>query len=207
MKYWVFDLDGTLIDSFDFYLALVKTIFGRYGVTLAPENLNSCLGQYSKSFFASHLPKEHLAEALTDLKNHAMEDAGKIQPYQGILPLLTEIAAREMPMALWTSRDLESATKILDHTGLSRFFSHKVSGSCVGKHKPDPEGLLKIAGYFGCTPSQLVMVGDHDYDVQAAKAVGATAIRASWHRYEAPDFCSLSDHHFKSVDELLSWVR
>lgn len=207
MKYWVFDLDGTLIDSFDFYLMLVKTIFARYDVDLAPESLNSCLGQYSKNFFAAHLPAEHLTEALTALKTSAMEDASKIQPYQGILPLLMELSRRKMQMALWTSRDLESATKILDHTGLGPYFSYRVSGSCVGKHKPDPEGLLKIAGYFACEPSQLVMVGDHDYDVQAAKAVGATAIRASWHRYGPPEYCALSDQHFKSVEEMLRWVR
>lgn len=207
MKYWVFDLDGTLIDSFEYYLTLVRTIFARYGVILAPENLNSCLGQYSKNFFAEHLPAEHLSDALTALKTSALDDAGKIQPYQGIASLLAEISRRNTPMALWTSRDLESATKILDYTGLSRYFSYRVSGSCVGKHKPDPEGLLKIASHFGCDPSQLVMVGDHDYDVQAAKAVGATAIRASWHRFGSPEFCSISDQHFRSVDEMLNWVR
>jgi phosphoglycolate phosphatase-like HAD superfamily hydrolase len=51
------------------------------------------------------------------------------------------------------------------------------------------------------------MVGDHDYDIQAAKAIGAMAIRASWHRFGPPEFCSLSDQHFKSVDEMMQWVR
>lgn len=207
MKHWVFDLDGTLIDSFEYYLILVREIFADFGIELASEHLNACLGQHSRNFFGTHLPPEHLENALTSLKKRAMVDAEKIRPYLGITGILAQISDRNQKIALWTSRDLESASQILSQTGLESYIEFWVSGSCVERHKPDPEGLLKISRYFSCDPEDLIMVGDHDYDMEAAKKVGAKAIRVSWHGYNPPAFCRLADHHFRSVDELREWLE
>jgi phosphoglycolate phosphatase len=120
--------------------------------------------------------------------------------------MIRELQARGSRVAVWTNRDLESASLILEHSGLGELMEACVSGTCVTLRKPEPEGLLRIIDRFGCRADEVTMVGDHEHDVTAAKRVGARAVRASWHAYwdEAP--CPTADAQFRSVAEFQAWA-
>lgn len=191
-RHWVFDLDGTLVDSFPFYLTIVRSIFLRFGRQLSEEDTIECLGQNAGKFFTAKLGSDGAAAALEELRIQSKLDAEQIQPFAGTHQLLADLKAQNKKVAVWTSRDLDSATLVLKNTGLASFVDFLVSGCCVLKHKPDSEGLEKIAGRFGCNISELVVVGDHEFDVRAARMSGAYGIRACWHQFYTPEHCNFA---------------
>lgn len=201
-NFWVFDLDGTLVDSFPFYLAIVKNVLARFEKCLSEDEVSACLGQPAAKFFRYKLGNELAEEALAELGIQSLVDAEHIKPFPGVFALLQNLKSEGKQVAVWTSRDLNSANLVLGKTGLNAFIDHCVSGCCVSTLKPDPEGLWKIARLFSCNVSDLVVVGDHEYDVQAAKAVGAYGIRACWHGFDPPTHCAYARELFRDVPSL-----
>lgn len=191
-RHWVFDLDGTLVDSFPFYLSIVRSILLRFGKSLDDEETSECLGQPAAKFFTAKLGNDLTAQALDELRVQSILDAERIQPFTGILRLLEKLKAQKKMVAVWTSRDRNSANLVLKNTGIAPFVDFVVSGCCVSKHKPDSEGLDRIAKHFGCNASDLVVVGDHEFDVRAARTSGAYGIRACWHGFDKPESCNFA---------------
>jgi pyrophosphatase PpaX len=208
MKHWVFDLDGTLVDSFERYFDTLTEIFAAYGASFAPELRRAALTDPLDQLFALHLGlgREALPEVFARLQARCNGDARFIRPFTGFDGLLSKLRDGGARVAVWTNRDFESASLILEHSGLKRLTDGMVSGTCVTDRKPHPEGLLRLIDQFGCHPSEVTMVGDHEHDVTAAKAVGARAVRASWHPYWAEVACSMADAQFRSVADFEAWA-
>lgn len=207
-KHWVFDLDGTLVDSFQPYFVSLDQIFrdqgGRFeGDAMQKEALTIPL----VDFFEKHLGGERVSEAHRRLRQMSNRDARGILAYSELVQSLDYLKAKGARIAVWTNRDLESAELIIEHSGLGRWVETCVSGTCVGRRKPDPEGLLRLIQEFGCEPSEVIMVGDHEHDVSAAKAVGARAVRASWHGYWEQESCTIADHQFFKAKDFENWVQ
>jgi HAD superfamily hydrolase (TIGR01662 family) len=207
MSYWIFDLDGTLVDSFSHYFRLLEVIFMQFGKRFTPDLQSSALTTPLVSFFATHLGPENVDAAFQLLQKQSNDDAREIQIFPGLEPLISHFVKRGDRLGIWTNRDRESASLIVKHSGLAPLVEIFVTGTCVTQRKPHPEGLLKIIKHFGCNPSEVIMVGDHEHDVTAAKEVGARAIRASWHGNIPLTPCNVSDHQFYSVSEFENWAR
>jgi len=85
---------------------------------------------------------------------------------------------------------------------IEKHFEIVITGDCLENHKPDPEGLHRIATHFNCDTSQLVMIGDHDVDITAAKSAGAFPIRANWHGFKESKDCPLGAMTIHSIRDL-----
>lgn len=208
MKRWVFDLDGTLVDSHQPYFTSLKQVLMDFKSDLTDEDKREVLrisAKDRKSFFEKKVGSEQSLKALALFENSIADDFKRIPMFKGVNELIRSLHIRGTKMAVWTARDLVSAEQVLIHTGLSELISLCVSSSCVERCKPDPEGLLRISKHFGWEPSSIVMVGDHDNDMKAAKAFGATAIRAYWNEPRVPMNCRLADFQFNDVDALTLW--
>ena len=201
MKHWVFDLDGTLVDSFSHYFKALEGIFKQYGVEFTEDLRLPALTHPLLAFFEEHLGKAAVPAAFAKLQVHSNDDA-----FQGLDAFVRKVTENGAQVGIWTNRDLESAQLILQSTGLSRYSTICVSGDCVAQRKPHPEGLLRIIKLFGCRPDEVTMVGDHTHDVTAAKAIGARSVRASWHQYWAIEKCPHSDHQFYKTSEFEAWA-
>ncbi len=206
MNYWAFDLDGTLVDSFSHYFKVLGTIFNDHGSQFLDEHRHPALTQQLPEFFEQHLGKQAVTPAFDKLTKVSYQDAVDVRPFEGITSTIERLVSSGAKVAVWTNRDLVSAELILKHTRLRRLAEICISGTCVEARKPSPEGLLKISSRFGCPARDLIVVGDHDYDIQGAKAVGARSVRASWHNYWNIDRCMQADAQFYSVPEFATWV-
>jgi HAD superfamily hydrolase (TIGR01509 family) len=206
MRNWVFDLDGTLVDSFAHYFSALDEIFAAHGRRFAPELRKDALTESLDRFFAHHLGSAAVRPAFERLHVRSNEDARLIRPFAGLETIVTRLRQRGARVAVWTNRDLASASLILEHSGWQQHTEAMVSGTCVTLRKPHPEGLLRLIERFGCDPSEVTMVGDHEHDVTAAKTIGARAVRASWHAYWSERDCGTADAQFRSVEEFGAWA-
>lgn len=204
LKYWAFDLDGTLTDSFGQYFSTLESLVEK---KFSPEEKKYLIGLHPQEILAARLPAEKATQALDVLQTRSENQAHLIPTFDGMRDLCKWLKSRSHRLAIWTSRDLSSATKVINENKLSTYFDIVVSGTCVTKRKPHTEGLAKIQMYFGCEPQDIVMVGDHDHDMMAARDFGALPIRASWHSHWSHDQCDIAQEQFFNSNDFLKWTQ
>ncbi len=170
----LFDLDGTLLDSFSGHFSAYQVTFKHFGLSASLEDL---LRVYSPDWLAVYramgLPEQHWAEAdaiwLAEAARHAP------QLFPGTHELLGALQAR-YTLGLVTSGSSERVKRDLARSGLDGRFRVVVTGGDVCRPKPDPEGLLKALGLLGVAPCQAVFVGDAAADALMAQAAGVAFI-------------------------------
>lgn len=209
MKHWVFDLDGTLVDSLTTHFHILKKIFNHFGSDFTKENHQEVLKITAKTlpeYLASKLGNDSVKPAHDMFQSLNSESYQDIKAFAGIEELLQSLSAGGAKLAVWTARDLEATKQILAHSGLSSYFSVCVSSTCTNEGKPHPEGLQKIADHFACERDSMVMVGDFDSDMLGAKAFGIKAIRVAWHDAVPAKRCEIAQWQFHKVSDLNEWT-
>jgi phosphoglycolate phosphatase/pyrophosphatase PpaX len=201
-NFLVFDLDGTIFASTPFYFAILETVFAKNGLQLTEAEKALAAGLSARKFLSTRLSAEATAEALQFMNQQSAIDIDHIPMFDGLACLLKTLAERGKRLAAWTSRDHGSAMLLLRRHQIEKYFEVVVTGDCIENHKPDPEGLERIASHFGCDVTELVMIGDHDVDIAAAQSAGALAIRANWHGFKNGQSCQLGAVTIHSVKDL-----
>jgi phosphoglycolate phosphatase-like HAD superfamily hydrolase len=202
-KYWVFDLDGTLVYSFGHYFTILEELIGE---KITAENKKIYIGMNPSQIFDEKLPPEKSKLAMSHLRSKGMNDALYITSYKAIHNAISALKQKGSQIAVWTNRDFNSAELILKSTNLSDCVSHLVSGECVTQKKPHPQGLQIISKHFNCEPQEMIMVGDHDHDMIAALEFGASGVRASWHNYWSDGVCSRAHRQFYKHEDFYNWA-
>lgn len=155
MKYqaFIFDLDGTLVDSALDFQAL------RLELGLSPNDpILESIAEWTE---------ERRAWAHDVIHQHERRGAEVSTLMPGVAEFLTLIASRQKPVALFTRNSREVALATLQKHGLE--FSLVISRDDAPA-KPKPDGLHVIAETLGLSPSEILFVGDYLYDLQAGQA-------------------------------------
>ncbi len=203
MKYWVFDLDGTLVDSFEPYFSLMEELFN---FKLTDDQKKNYIAMHPALVFANHLEQDKIPAALSELQTRSERQAIDVRPFDQTHAVFSALRQNGKRIAVWTSRDYRSTELILKHTGLDQMIDHMVSGECVKQRKPNPEGLVNIQKRFECRPEDMVMVGDHEHDMLAAHQLGVFSVRASWHKHWDDGICTVANKQFSSNDKFYEWL-
>lgn len=203
MKYWVFDLDGTLVDSFCPYFENLEELLG---TKLSAPEKKEFIGLHPAQILIEKLGVDRAKIAIDVLAEKSKNDASRIPVFESVPALIQTLIENGKRLSVFTSRDLNSASLILQHLNLAQYFDHVISGDCVSDRKPAPEGLVKIQNLFNCQPHEMVMVGDHDHDMLAGRSAGVFTVRASWHRHWNDGLCPVSDEQFFCHKEFHDWA-
>jgi phosphoglycolate phosphatase-like HAD superfamily hydrolase len=198
----VFDLDGTIMASTPFYLAILERIFAGQGLSLDDATKREAMGLSARAFLEPRMTSLELSRSLDLLRLQSEIDLEVIPLFDGMKNLLRGLFRRGVRMAVWTSRDARSAKALLQKHGLDALFEVLVTADCVTRHKPDPEGLHYVSRQWACPIEELVMIGDHDVDMIAARSAGALPIRANWHGFSPGFQCDVGAMTIHRVDTL-----
>ena len=104
----------------------------------------------------------------------------KLEPviYEDSIPALKKIRAANLKTAIMT--DVASAMPDSLHKAyvepLLPYFDLYVSSVTCGWRKPNPKGLSDIAAFLNSSPTEMIMIGDNQRDIQAAKNFGCTSV-------------------------------
>jgi len=173
---FVFDLDGTLVDSRRDIADAANALLESCGAAPIPEaRIGAMVGEgaamlVARAFSASGVerPADALERylALYDerLLNHT-------RPYDGI-PEVLDALARRGALAVLTNKPIASTRRILDGLDLARFFASDavLGGDGPFARKPDPAALLHLAASGSVSTAATLMVGDSAIDWRTARA-------------------------------------
>ena len=184
---FLFDLDGTIIDSAPGITASLAWTFQRLGRPIpSPTELLAYVGPPILDSFRD-LAGMTVAEA-----HHALEvyrphylQTGVFNSsvYPGVPALLKRMHESGIPISLATSKPELPATTALDYYGLAHYFT-VITGASedeVRSRKADvvAEALRRLAA-LGVDISNPVMVGDREHDVHGAAEHGVPTIFVEW---------------------------
>ncbi len=181
----VFDLDGTLIDSRRDLATAVNRLRADLGMApLAVDEVVGMVGEGAKLLVSRALgpdfPPERFEAAFSSYRSFYRDvclDA--TVPYDGVPELLAEIAPR-YPLAVLTNKGESISRVILEGLGLAQYFLAVIGGDSLPARKPDPGGLIHIAGLFGVPVEDLLLVGDSRFDAETAHAAGCRFALVEW---------------------------
>lgn len=180
---FLFDLDGTLVDSVYQHVLAWHEALDRVGIELSVWRIHRKIGM-SGGLFANALLRETGLEITTELveelqRLHAESYARRsreIRPLPGALELLAELTGAGAPWAIATSGRLASAQPTLDALRIDPARVPVVTRDQVQHAKPDPDLFLAAAERLGVDIARAVIVGDSIWDLLAARRAGALGV-------------------------------
>jgi HAD superfamily hydrolase (TIGR01509 family) len=179
---FLFDLDGTLVDSvYQHVLAWREALEGA-GIQLAVWRIHRRIGM-SGGLFVNALGRETgrrlTADEVAQLQlQHARayaRQAGAVRPLPGACELLHYLSRASVPWAIATSGRLASARAALDLLELPTD-AVVVTRDAVERAKPDPDLFVAAARQLGVDVSAAVVVGDSVWDLLAARRARALGV-------------------------------
>ncbi len=205
---FVFDLDGTLADTRVDIARSVNYALSRQGlppleVPVVTRYVGNGARVLMERALGSRGAQADLESALRDFLAHYREHClDSTTLYPGVLEALRGLRGEGKWLAVLTNKPLDPTKRILEALGVLSFFHRIEGGDSAPARKPDPSGLLGIAGELGCDRSRTLVVGDSSVDVETARAAGAAAAVVVY------GFGSLApgqepDYRLERIEELL----
>lgn len=207
MQRFVFDLDGTLVDSFQQYFGVLSQIFAQSGLPFTLAHQHECVTCSPKDFLHKYIGETQSAAQMDFVFEKAKLEVDQVFVFEGIRETLEDIRAKNRPMAIWTGRDFATAMLILESKDLKKYFGSFVSGTCVKQNKPNSEGLGRILKEWSSPSDEVIMVGDHEHDMIGATDMKTFAVRAAWHGHWEFQKCHRADWQFDKVSSFHTWVQ
>lgn len=180
----LFDLDGTLLDTVDDFMAIILSMRQERDLPDAPLHLiRSTVSDGSAGMLcaAFSITSDHPDFAgLRDefLERYQQQLALHTRPFPGISELLDWLDAEGLPWGVVTNKMSRFSIPLLAATGLAERCGSLVCPDQVSRGKPHPEPLLKACAEMGVEPTRSVYIGDHLRDIQAGRAAGMRTVAA-----------------------------
>ncbi len=185
---YIFDLDGTLIDSLDDLAAALNGILARKGrAPVSRETVRLCVGHGARNLvarafeFSQGFPADDAFIDATLPEYREIYRANGIvhtYVYPGMTEWLDELSGRGKKLAVLTNKPERESREILAALGMADRFFAIAGPETYGAVKPDPAGIFGLMGAAGlelpscATTAAAVMVGDADVDVLTARNAG-----------------------------------
>jgi HAD superfamily hydrolase (TIGR01509 family) len=179
---FLFDLDGTLVDSVYQHVLAWRDALDRAGIDLSVWRIHRKVGM-SGGLFANALLRETGREVTADQaaqlrRLHAQAYAtlaNDVRPLPGARDLLAHLTSTGVPWAIATSGYRESAGPVLELLELPPGIP-VITRDLVERAKPDPDLFLAAADALGLAAETCVVVGDSVWDLLAARRARSLGI-------------------------------
>ncbi|RXZ73313.1 HAD hydrolase-like protein [Agromyces albus] len=182
----LFDLDGTIVDSASDITASLAHMFTELGLDVPSEDvLLAYVGPplLDSLRLSAGFDDEEAWAALNIYRDHYADHVLNSPVFPGVAGVLERLHAAGIPVALATSKPESMARKVLDHAGLSQYFTEITGASddeeLSTKAEVVREALRRLQAN-GIDTGNAVMVGDRGYDTLGAAANGVPTILVEW---------------------------
>ena len=183
MRTYLFDLDGTLLDS----IALILTSFHHtsrahlerelpdsYWLEGTGTPLRDQLAKVAQS-------KDELAAMLDTYLAHNLSHHDELaKPYPGVVEVVRTLHERGAKLALVTSKLRRGAERGLRLLGLEEELSVRVCADDVDQGKPHPAPVLMALDLLDSTPDEALFIGDSHHDIEAGRRAGVATVAVTW---------------------------
>ena len=192
-KAFLFDLDGTLIDTMHWHFKTWEVVVSELGSTLSGDALMKELYGNGAELMHRLVPHktftEEEARKIVDEKEARYRNlyGQNITVLEGAREFLEEALQLQVPMGIGTASNQANIDFALDFLDLRKYLNAIVGADDVQHSKPHPETWLKLAEALNTDPARCIVFEDAPKGVEAAARAGMKAIAITGH-YSANDF-------------------
>jgi pyrophosphatase PpaX len=178
----LFDLDGTLFDTWDLYIeAYIRTLEKYVGRRLSPAELIGLHPVSEIGLLRSVVGDSRLADAHREFLRVYRTLHGELFGgiYPGIVEMLAGLSQQGLLLGVVTGKSKAAWEVTTTAISLGKFHA-VVTDDDVDQPKPHPEGISLALQRLGLKPKEAVYVGDSTGDAKAARAAGVRFAAALW---------------------------
>jgi HAD superfamily hydrolase (TIGR01509 family) len=180
---FLFDLDGTLVDSVYQHVLAWREALEKGGIELSVWRIHRRIGM-SGGLFVNALARETGArltkEQVVNMQRWHAEAfvrlVGQVRPLPGARKLLASLTQAKIPWAIATSGRIQSAGPSLKILGVDPATATVITRDQVRYAKPDLDLFLAAAERLGAEITTSIVVGDSVWDLLAARRANALGI-------------------------------
>ena len=208
--YYLFDFDGTVADTGEGIRRSVAYSLEKLGrPPLDEAQLDRFIGPPLHDSFVEYcgMTDEEAEEAIRVYRERYV-DIGLYESalYPGIAALLQALHRQGAYVAIASAKPAFMLERLAEHFGI-RGWLDAISGTGLGRHSADKQDLILSALPEGADLSRACMAGDRCFDIEAARALGLTAIGADY-GYSLPEELASAgaDEVFATVSDMSRWL-
>jgi HAD superfamily hydrolase (TIGR01509 family) len=178
----LFDLDGTLIDTFNLYIeAYSRALEPHLGRRPQLEEFAAHKPASERHFLTQWIGEAKAAGCHREVQRHYAELHGALceGPYDGVREMLAALRSAGIPLGVVTGKG-RRAWEVTAHAIDLGAFEVVVTDDEMEHPKPHPGGLHTALGTLGVEPAAAVYVGDSVSDLEAGRQAGTRVAGALW---------------------------
>ncbi len=188
IKYCIFDLDGTLLDTLGGIMYHLNSTLTAEGLlSINKDECRRFIGNGARLLVSRATNKsggcgDEQLERILQTYNAAYNSLPLYytEPYQGITELISELHNREFHLSVVTNKPQNTAEQLIKHFFADKF-DYIMGGREGARLKPDPKDSLDVLAKMGGTLGECAFIGDTSVDIDTAKRMGAAlAVGVTW---------------------------
>ena len=210
MKAVLFDMDGVIIDSENYYMngtfnwlkekgfkGDFSEVFRLIGTTIDRTYEILCeMLDYKFSI-------DEIARFNTDyFTNNPMEYEKILN--KGVVDLLSDLKEKSIKVALCSSSPRNYIENVLSQCGIYQYFDYIISAEDVKLSKPDPEIYIKASKFLNVIPSECIVIEDSVMGIQAGKSADMEVVALRDKRFGQNQ--AKADYIFDSFEEISDYL-
>ena len=178
---FIFDIDGTLVDSNDLHVQSWDRAFRHFGKSFPIEALRDQIGKGSDQYLPEFLSPEEIARFGDDLdkfrsKIFREDYLAKVKPFPKVPELFDRIRQDHKRIVLASSGKQKDTDYYVDLLKIDKFIEGCVSGDEAKRSKPAPDIFTVAVDRFKLPHDETIVIGDTRFDVEAANRAGLKTI-------------------------------
>lgn len=184
---YLFDVDGTILDTRELIYRCIVHMGGVMGVTLPDRAAIEAttglpVGKQLRQIIGGEPREDAFYERAVKaygeyMMAHYMDH---LRVFPGVAEGLAELSRLGKKLAIVTSRRRHSLDLFLGAMGILEFFPVRVTPENTEKHKPDPEPARFALRLLGARAEEAVFVGDAEFDIRSGKGAGTATAYVEW---------------------------
>ncbi len=176
IKHICFDLDGTLVDSYETILKTTLKTLQHLNIKerFIESEFRKRIGHHFIHIFNElDIPVGDIEAFIEIYKSYYFDFINDSVLYPGVINVLNELKKNGIKISLLTTKGQDQADKIIDHFNLRNYFSIIMGRRNDLPIKPSPESLYFICHELRVDPPETIIVGDAEVDIECGKCAGA----------------------------------
>ncbi|HFU3846479.1 TPA: HAD-IA family hydrolase [Streptococcus suis] len=175
---FIWDLDGTLLDSYEAILAGIQETYDQFGLPFDREEVRNFILRYSvKDLLVRDADKYGLDSAeLNRVRATSLKEKNTQIPLMtGATEILDWTAQQGIQNFVYTHKS-DNTFQVLEDLGVRHYFTEILTSDSGFARKPSPEALLFLIEKYGLEKEHTYYIGDRRLDVETAINVGIHSI-------------------------------
>lgn len=199
---FIWDLDGTLLDSYEAILSGIEETFGQFVIPYDKEQVREFILKYSVQDLLVQVAEERKldVEVLNQVRAQSLaEKNAQVVLMPGAREVLEWADEAGIQQFVYTHKG-DNAFTILRDLGLESYFTEIITSQGGFARKPNPEAATYLLNKYQLNPEKTYYIGDRTLDVEFAQNSGIQSINFLESTYEG-------NHRIQALEDISHFFK